>query len=194
MKIQVFTIGHSNHAIDYFVDLLRSRNIDALADVRSSPFSRLNPQFNKYDLKKTLSNAGIRYVFLGKELGARSDDMSCYIDGKVQFDILEKTQLFKSGIERLLEGAAKYKIAIMCAEKEPLDCHRTILVSKKLDELGCDVNHILSDGGIEGHQHVIKRLVNSLYSNNFDMFKSQDDIENEAYRRQAERIAYTLEK
>jgi uncharacterized protein (DUF488 family) len=129
MTDAVYTIGHSTHSIGRFVELLKSHSVTAVADVRSQPYSRMNPQFSREPLKEALRNANIKYVFLGKELGARSENKSCYRDGQVQYDLLAQTDLFKRGIERVKEGARTYRIALMCAEKEPLECHRTILVA-----------------------------------------------------------------
>lgn len=125
----VLTIGHSNHPIERFIGLLKQDGVTAVADVRSAPFSRHNPQFNKDSLQQSLSEAGIAYIFLGKELGARSNDRSCYEDGRVQYERLARTDLFLDGIERVRKGAEQYRIALMCAEKEPLECHRTLLVA-----------------------------------------------------------------
>ncbi len=190
MADEVYTIGHSTHPIETFVGLLKAASITAVSDVRSRPYSRMNPQFNRENLKKALSAAGIKYVFLGKELGARSEDPSCYRNGQVQYDILAKTELFKQGIDRVLAGAKKYRIALMCAEKEPLDCHRTILVARKLAEQGVQVSHILADGSIETHEHAIERLIAMLDVPREDMFRSREAAIGEAYAWQSNQIAY----
>jgi uncharacterized protein (DUF488 family) len=108
----LYSIGHSNHPIDEFLRLLMTAGITAIADVRSRPFSRRNPQFNKNRLAATLAEHGIAYVFLGRELGARSEDPSCYEGGKVQYARLMATALFNSGIERVVAGAGKYRVAL----------------------------------------------------------------------------------
>src|SRR5690348_7620224 len=141
----VYTIGHSTQPLERFIELLRQHGVTALADVRSRPYSRMNSQFNREDLKDALREHGIAYVFLGKELGARCEDRSCYQNGKVQYSRLAQTKLFEEGLDRVREGANKYCIAMMCAEKEPLECHRTILVSRYLDAMGLQVRHILND-------------------------------------------------
>ena len=104
-KKDVLTVGHSTHPLAVFLDLLRQHGVTALADVRSSPYSRMNPQYNRESLAAALKDEGIKYVFLGKELGARSDDPACYQNGRVQYQRLAQTSLFKSGIERVLQGA-----------------------------------------------------------------------------------------
>lgn len=190
MSDAVYTIGHSTHSIEKLIELLKQQSITAVSDVRSSPYSRMNPQFNREPLKQALRAANIQYVFLGKELGARSEDRRCYRDGQVQYDLLAQTDLFKKGIERAAEGARKYRVALLCAEKEPLECHRTILVSRKLAEDGLTVRHILGDGRVEEHDRAIERLIAMLKISQNDMFRSNDEAIREAYATQGKAIAY----
>lgn len=190
MSNTVYTIGHSTNTIERFVDLLHQCAITAVCDVRSTPYSRMNPQFNRDALKQALSYAGVKYVFLGKELGARSEDRSCYRNGQVQYSLLTQTDLFKYGIERVKSGAKIYRIAIMCAEKEPLDCHRAILIARQLEADGVPVKHILGDGRLEAHDHALERLVSMLRIRASDMFRSEDSVIQDAYARQGDRIAY----
>lgn len=158
--MELFTIGHSNLSIEAFVLLLQQHGITAVADVRSHPFSRYLPHFNKSEIKAYLSSVGIQYVFLGKELGARPEDLSCYdTSGKALYDRIAATPLFSEGMQRLLKGAANYKISLMCAEKDPITCHRTILVCHKLKEFNLPIYHILSDGNLESHQDLEQRLL-----------------------------------
>ena len=115
------TVGHSNHPIERFLGLLQSHGIAAVADVRSTPYSRFNPQFRREKLQTALAAAGIQYVFLGEELGARSQDPACYdADGRVSYARLAQTDLFRKGIARLKAGMADHRISLMCAEREPL--------------------------------------------------------------------------
>jgi uncharacterized protein (DUF488 family) len=191
MSADIFTIGHSTQSIGQFVQRLQAHGITAVADVRSAPYSRHNPQFNRESLRSVLKEAGIKYVFLGRELGARSDDECCYVDDKVQYAILAQTELFKSGISRVIEGATTYKIALMCAESEPLECHRTILVARELTNRGRKVNHILVDGSLEAHPETISRLVERLgLETGPDMFRTRSMAFEDAYEKQSRRIAY----
>lgn len=190
MQQTLFTVGHSTHTLQHFFYLLKLHSITALCDVRSKPYSRTNPQFNREDLKMALSDQGIAYVFLGRELGARSEDPTCYDDGKVQYDRLARTDLFRDGLDRIQEGAKKYRIALMCSEKEPLDCHRTILVARHLHALGFEVQHILADGGLESHKDALKRLIQAFNLPDHDMFRTHEDVVEDAYHIQGERIAY----
>jgi uncharacterized protein (DUF488 family) len=188
----VFTIGHSTHPQDRFIELLRAHGISAVADVRSQPYSRFNPQFNRRALETYLQPAGVDYLFLGKELGARSDDPSCYLEGKVSYERLAGTDAFRRGIERVEDAIAKgLRTALMCAEREPLECHRTILVARRLAAIGYEVQHIHSDGRIESHAEVVDRLVRTLGLPGADLFRTRQDVIEEAYRRQGEKIAYS---
>lgn len=189
----MFTIGHSTHSAEAFLALLRQHGVEALADVRSSPFSRFNPQFNRVELEPFLKTNGIRYVFLGKELGARSEDRSCYIDGRVQYARLAQTSLFRSGLDRVVQGAPKYRVALMCAEKEPLECHRTLLVAKALVECGQQVMHIHADGHLETHEAAMERLLDVTGLPKEDLFRSRQELLAEALVRQEHLVAYVDE-
>lgn len=191
--ITVYTVGHSTHTTEKFLDLLERNGVTAIADVRSSPFSRHNPQFNKDKLSGELKKHGIAYVFVGKELGARSEDPACYADGKVRYDRLARTSIFKAGIDRVLSGAQKYRIALMCAEKEPLDCHRTLLVSRALELLGVFIVHILSDGSTEAQPQTMARLLDLVGLPQVDMFRSHDELVATACELQERKIAYVDE-
>lgn len=190
----VLTIGHSTHSLEAFVALLQQHDVTALADVRSAPYSRLNPQFNKEALEHSLIAHGIKYVFLGRELGARSNDQTCYENGRVQYARLARTDLFRSGIDRVIRGANDYRIALMCVEKEPLECHRTLLVTRVLAELGNVVQHILADGRLESQEATMERLVRVVGLPHQDLFRSRDQLIAEALVRQEERVAYVDEK
>lgn len=190
MSPRILTIGHSTHSIEHFVDLLRAHDVSAVADVRSAPFSRYAPQFNKEPLKEALNRARIAYVFLGKELGARSSDRSCYVDGRVQYSRLAKTQLFKSGVDRLLRGADERRIAIMCTEKDPLDCHRTLLVTRAIVDAGATVDHVLADGRLESNNDAMTRLLDKQGLGQPDLFRTADELLEEALRIQEHEIAY----
>jgi uncharacterized protein (DUF488 family) len=162
--------------------------------VRSAPFSRYNPQFNKDTLQGSLAAHAIKYVFLGRELGARSDDPSCYEGGRVQYARLARTTSFKAGLDRVVEDASEYRIALMCAEKEPLECHRTLLVARALVALGVNIEHILADGTLEPHESAMTRLLDIVGLPQEDLFSSREQLVEEAMARQEQRIAYVDEK
>jgi uncharacterized protein (DUF488 family) len=193
MQNTVLTIGHSTHRLERFIAHLRRHGITALCDVRSKPYSRMNPQFNREELKEALLAQGIEYRFLGKELGARSDDPNCYEDGKVQYERLAETELFKCGLKRVLRGMKDgFRIALMCAEKEPLECHGTILVARHLAALGIRIEHILADGSVESHEAALVRLAKLINFREPDLVHSPEQLLADAYRRQGERIAYEV--
>jgi uncharacterized protein (DUF488 family) len=187
----IHTIGHSNHPIERFLALLEPQGITAVADVRSTPYSRFNPQFRREKLQAALAGVGIQYVFLGVELGARSQDPACYdSEGRVSYARLAGTDLFRKGIERLRTGMAEHRTSLMCAEREPLECHRTILVARELVREGVAVTHILADGSLESHEHAMQRLATSLKLAAGDLFGNSADSIERAYDLQAARIAY----
>ena len=162
MTETLYTIGHSSHPIEGFLSLLGNHRMDVVADVRSVPYSRFNPQFNKEALAASLREAGMRYIFFGKELGARPDDPSCYVGGRVQYPRIAATPAFQQAVDRIIEGSKTYRIAMMCAEAEPLDCHRTILVAQALAGAGGRIQHILANGDLESHDDALDRLVGPL--------------------------------
>ena len=189
-KRAVLTIGHSNHPLQTFLALLERHGVTALADVRSAPYSRFNPQFNRKALDANLEAVGIRYVFMGRALGGRPDDPSCYEDGRVRYDRLAETPLFREGLERIVDGAGRECIALMCAEKEPLDCHRTILVGRSLAECGIGVAHILANGALEPHDETMGRLLDSAGLPRDDLLQSREQLIEEALAHRERRIAY----
>jgi uncharacterized protein (DUF488 family) len=187
---KLYTIGHSNHEIDHFLHLLKRHAISAIADVRSSPYSKFNPQFNREIFQTVLKENRIAYVFLGAELGPRSENPVCYLNGKVQYGRLAGTDLFLHGVERLLAGMKNYRIALMCAEKDPISCHRMILVCRALRSEPIEIIHILEDGSVESLGDSERRLMQELKMRQLRMFESPEDLIQRAYGTQGEKIAY----
>ena len=155
----VYTIGHSNHPIERFLELLRGADITAVADVRSVPHSRRWPQFGRDRLASSLAAAGIAYVYLGAELGGRPADPALLRGGKPDYSRMAAMPAFRAGLDRVMDGARRYRIALMCAEREPLDCHRTILVSRHLATRGADIVHLLAGGGRTAHADIEAQLI-----------------------------------
>lgn len=212
----LFTIGHSNHDLDEFIQRLRQHGVTALADVRSHPYSRYLPHFTKAALQRSLQGADIAYVFLGQELGARPDDRTCYDNqGKALYERIAATEKFQMGIQRVLTGSVTHRIALMCAEQDPMTCHRAILVCPHLQAAGLEIQHILKDGSLESHAHLEERLLKLHHllptdppaTNQLSLFadgafgdhsgvddsladRSWADLLQEAYQRQGGRIAY----
>ena len=160
----VFTIGHSNHSFEEFLSLLVRHGVDTLADVRSAPYSRFAPHFDHEALSGALGREGVKYQYYGRELGGRPKNPACYEAGRVQYDRVKQTESFRRGLKRLRDELVAGSVALMCAEKEPLYCHRTLLVAEALDEPPDEgehvhVEHILANGGVERHRTTIDRLL-----------------------------------
>lgn len=146
----LWTIGHSNHSFERFLALLRASDIEAIADVRSWPRSRHAPWFDREPLAQALRGAGVSYVFLGHQLGGRPDDPAFYDEhGHVRYDAVAATDGFRSGIARLQRGIGRMRVAAMCAEENPRDCHRRLLVARVLHERAMPVLHVRGDGTVE---------------------------------------------
>ncbi len=146
----LFTVGHSNHEWDVFVELLRRHHIDVLVDVRSHPYSKYAPHFNMDRLKEALPTSGIRYLFMGEELGGRPSEEDLYDqDGHVLYYRLAETALFQAGLARIKKGMEKFRVAMMCSEENPAVCHRFLLVTKVLAKQGLEIQHIRGDGSLQ---------------------------------------------
>lgn len=191
---ELFTIGHSSHSVERFVDLLKTHGVTALCDVRSSPYSRYTPQFNREPLKDELAKHRIIYLYLGAELGPRSSDPTCYEGGKVQYNRLAAKEIFQQGLGRLQKGMATHRIALMCAEKDPLTCHRMLLICRNLRGDDIVIRHILEDGALEDNRDTEKRLMKLLRIDPADLFSTEADQIQRAYDLQGEKVAYTLEE
>ena len=188
---RIFTIGHSNHPLERFLALLSQHRVTAVADVRSAPYSRLRPHFNRDALAAALAAHGIGYAFLGRELGGRPADPGCYLDGRVDYERVARTSGFRDGVARVIDRAASDRIALMCAEKEPLDCHRTLLVARAFDEAGVAVVHILADGALEPHGRTMDRLMAAFDLNaNGDLFRRREELLAHAIRLQTQRVGF----
>lgn len=151
----LFTIGHSNHEWETFLALLKQHGIDCIADVRSSPFSAYASHFDAPKLKNSLRDAGIAFVPLGRELGGRPEDEAMYDPtGRVYYGLVAKSAIFLEGIERLERGCRDHRVALMCAEENPTECHRHLLVSRVLTDRGTAVTHIRGDGETASYEKV----------------------------------------
>ena len=197
-QFPVLTIGHSNHSLETFLVLLEQHGVTAVADVRSAPYSRYTPQFNHDALRDALEAFGIEYVYLGGELGGRPADRSCYDEeGRVLYERVAETDAFDDGIRAVVHQADEGRVALMCTEKDPLDCHRTLLVAHALASRGVEVQHVLADGSLEDHNATMDRLLDEdrregtpgLYPNG-DMFRSKAEVITDALARRASKVAY----
>lgn len=194
----LYTIGHSTHQLDYFLDLLNNYGITCLIDVRSIPASSYNPQYNQGPLKNFLKDNGIKYLHFADEFGARHSDPDLLDEeGKVDFLKVRKSRTFKNGVDRIWQGIDKgYVISLMCSESEPLDCHRFSMVSLALDNDGFDVRHIMKDKTIRTNAELEYQLLKK-YEKKLpkpDMFNPDLTIEDqlkEAYRLKNKEIAFS---
>lgn len=181
----IYTVGYSTHEWETFLALIKQAGITAVADVRSHPNSRLE-QYRRENLSPALQREGIVYVFLGDELGARRSETECYVDERVDYELVAKIPAFLQGINRLTEGIKQYRIAMLCAEKEPLDCHRGLLIARHLTELGWQVIHLLADGSQEAHKDTEQRMIKMVGIDPlFDGVLSHEEKLARAYHEQA---------
>ena len=205
--MELFSVGHSNYEMNVFVSLLQKHGVTAVADVRSQPYSRFLPHFNRAALQEFLAKEGIHYVFLGQELGARPSDQKCYVGGKAIYEKIADTKAFHEGIQRVLNGLKKHKLSLMCAEKDPLTCHRAVLVCQHLRNFDLSINHILKNGDLESHNHLEERMLTkhgftefaevsqratqlSLFAQQNNSLTTKEECLKKAYKLQGDEIAY----
>lgn len=188
---EVFTIGHSTHSWERFVALLRQVQITAIGDVRSAPYSKYYPHFNRDTLKQELRLDGISYVFLGGELGGRPNDRKFFCDGVADYEKMAQTESFKNGLDRVAEGSKKYRIALLCSERDPLDCHRCLLVGRALAQRGMKVRNILDNGSILEQGVIEERLLDLAGRSGDDLFAPRVERLAAAYRARARKVAFS---
>jgi hypothetical protein len=197
---RILTVGHSTHDWQHFRQLLRAVGVTAVADVRSQPHSRWCPQYNRGELERALAHDRLVYFFLGDELGGRPQDPGLYDeDGRVQYEKVRQTELFRQGLERVLEIQDRYRLALLCSEEDPLDCHRGLMIAPALVECRHTPAHLRGDGGIESMSEFEERLLQVAGSAKemstplFDDHVTPEDRAAslvKAYRRQARRQAF----
>ncbi len=154
-RLAVWTVGHSNHEFDAFVRLVAQEQIKFLIDVRSFPYSRFAPHFNREELQTAIGQHGVRYLFLGEELGGRPTSEAHYDDeGHALYGPMSQEPAFRAAIERVVDGASAHRLALVCSEGDPHHCHRRLLVGRVLAERGVELRHILPDGSLEVEQSV----------------------------------------
>jgi uncharacterized protein (DUF488 family) len=150
------SVGHSNHPIEHFLDLLKRLDVEAVADTRSQPYSRFSPQYDQASLKEKLESAGIRYVYIGQELGGRPEGREFYdAGGHVLYGKVAESDGFKNGLARLERGMRQYRtLALLCSEENPSVCHRRLLITRVLAERGIEVYHLRGDGRMESESEL----------------------------------------
>jgi uncharacterized protein (DUF488 family) len=179
--------------MEEFLSLLEHASIEAVADVRSSPYSRRQPQFNRESIAHALASRKIAYVPLGTELGGRGNSHSERDEhGRIVYRSIAESDKFQEGIQRVQTGSQRMRIALMCTERDPLNCHRGILVSRVLAAHGVQVLHIHGDGKIESHRDAESRLLKMVGLRQMDLFQSEEQALALAYERQEARIAHVI--
>ena len=185
--VRLWSIGHSTHSYEVFMDLLRRHDIEAVVDVRSRPYSGYNPHFNMERVREELRSNGIRYVHLGRELGAFREEEELATEDGSTFESTCRSDLFQQGLSRLMQGARTYRLAMMCGEKDPMTCHRTHLIGRALRSIAPEfrVDHIQADGSIETALEFESRLMKCNDVDEAHLFLSRPELIDEAYDRAA---------
>ncbi len=196
---KIYTIGHSQHKIEHFLQLLKMHNINYVIDVRSTPYSKYAQTYDRENITRELKNHNINYAFMGKYFGARQDNKELYTkEGYLDFEKFSESYLFNTGLQNVIKGTENNKIALMCLEKKPIDCHRAILVANAFYKAGCEVGHILEDGRLESHEDLNSELLNMYFPdrNQISMFvhKTEEEFLKEAYRCRNKDIGYHIEE
>jgi uncharacterized protein (DUF488 family) len=188
--VEILTIGHSTLSYERFLSLLHQAGVSAVADVRTVPYSRHFPHYNRDVLRDELRRDEIAYVYLGEELGGRPRDRRFFRDGVADYEKMARTDLFSKGLDRVVDGAKKYRIAMMCSEHNPFDCHRCLLVGRALRERGVTVRHIMSNGQIVEQKEIEAKLMDLSGKNNDDLFEPMEKRLAAAYLDRASKVAF----
>jgi hypothetical protein len=200
--VRLFSIGHSNHEAARLVHLLREAGVTAVADVRSHPFSQRLPQFNRPELEQDLKVSGIAYAFLGDSLGGRPRQRSLYDEeGRVDYERVQTTANFQTGLDRVSQAVARFRVALLCAEEDPLDCHRGLMIAPALAERSIPIAHLRADGTLESTAQfeerllVVTKVADGIADGLFAALLTAEErrqLLTEAYRIQARRKAFRL--
>jgi uncharacterized protein (DUF488 family) len=176
----LYTIGHSSHTAERFVELLRQHGVQVLVDTRSSPHSRYSPQFDREALKETVATSGVKYLWMGDAVGGRPRDERCYDgEGHVLYGRVAAQPEFQQAVERIERGAEEFRVALLCSEEDPAHCHRRLLVSRVLMERGAEILHIRGDGSLENDADVSRKSGKALVNPQVGLF---GEIEEAAWR------------
>jgi uncharacterized protein (DUF488 family) len=186
----IFTVGHSIHDTTTFCQLLKRNEIEVVLDVRSSPYSRRAPHFNRGALQQMLRANEVRYCFGGRALGGRPENPRMYVGGQADYRQMAASDQFVASIRRVARGAKVANVALLCAEADPIECHRFLLVGRALHDRGLEVQHILANSSLESHKDAEQRMLVATRLSQTDVFASSDDVLALAYERQAARYAY----
>ncbi len=196
--MQLYTVGHSTVPIETFIDLIKKYDVQYVIDVRSTPYSRYASQFNTDVLESALKSEGIGYSHMGRYFGARQESREFYnVEGYLDFELFRESELFKKGLRNIEHGLEKYNIALMCTEKDPIDCHRAIMVGRGFELDGIPVKHILHSGEVLEQHGLNRRLLDMYFPDRaqtslFDDGADEAELLFEAYRLRNKEIGYRL--
>ena len=201
--MEIFTIGHSNYSMERLIDMLKHFNIDCVVDIRGTPYSKYNVQFDKEAIRYSLKKAGFLYIYMGEELAAKRKTKESYNkEGYADFKKIINEDSFKTGIERLKNGLKKgYKIVLLGAMQDPIRCHRAILLGKFLEENGIKVNHILDDYSIASQKDIENNLLDKYFKTRNQITidcllgngLNEDEMIKESYKLANKDIGYRIE-
>ena len=204
IKIEIYTLGHSNYSFDKFIEILKKYNINCVVDIRAIPYSKYNTQYNKEFFQANLKKLGYTYIYMADEFGAKRKTKVSYNDeGYADFDKVILEDEFKRGIERLKVGCSKnYKIVLLGAMQEPIRCHRAILLGKELIKAGFDVKHIMHEGDLKVQSELEEQLLEKYFEDRNQLTIdsllgnaiSREDMIKEGYKLANKEIGYRIEK
>ena len=189
-SFDLFSFGHSNLPIQRFLAILQAAGVSGIADVRSTPMSRRFPWFSRNALAARLAREGMQYEWYGDTLGGRPRHPELYSEGVADYEAMAQQPDFQAAIATLSALAARCRVSLVCAEREPLDCHRCLLVARALAERGLAIGHILHNGVIESHATIEQRLLAPNRQDDDLFLTGQNDRLAAAYRRRARAVAY----
>ena len=201
--MEIFAIGHSNYPYDKLIEMIKKYGIDCVVDIRETPYSKYNTQYNREVLRENLKSSGFTYVYMGHEFGAKRQTKESYNDdGYADFEKVIKEESFLKGIERITKGLQMgYKIVLLGAMQEPIRCHRSIMLGKYLNEKGFDVKYIMHEGNIVNQDHIEEDLLNKYFSDRNQLSidsllgtdKSREEMIEEGYKLANKEIGHRTE-
>ncbi len=175
-SLSVLTVGHSDHPLDRFLNLLKTSSVEVVVDTRSYPYSNFAPQYDQQPLKEALTKSNLQYLYLGRELGGRPDGDQYYdAEGHVLYNRVADSELFQQGLARLETGIRKFRVALLCAEENPAGCHRRLLVSRVLLNHGIAVDHIRGDGRLQSEADLAREI--GQHDNQIPLFQETEGSE-----------------
>ncbi|CCL59198.1 Uncharacterized conserved protein [Clostridioides difficile] len=202
--MEIFAIGHSNYPYDKLINMIKKYDINCVVDIRETPYSKYNIQYNKEAFNESLRNSGFLYIYMGKEFGAKRTNKDVYTqEGYADFEKVAKEDIFLNGIERLKKGCQMgYRIVLLGAMQEPIRCHRSILVGKVLNKEGFDVKYIMHEGNLAYQEDIEELLLDKYFSdrkqlsidNLLGSALTREEMIQEGYKLANKEIGYRTEK